>query len=137
MRSSSSFAILLVLAIAASSCGKDAATTPTAPTTTTSETFTGTININGAATHTFFTTATGTVTATLSALDPAETATIGMSMGTWNGTTCAIVLANDKAVLTAVVTGTVSTSAGSLCVRIYDVGSLLGPTAYEVQVVHP
>jgi hypothetical protein len=129
---------VFAVALAAGACGKKAATSPTTPdVATTTETFSGTIGKNGAATHSFFTTATGSVTATLTNLDPAETGTIGLSMGTWNGVTCAIVLANDKAVLTTVVTGTVSSSSGSLCVRVYDVGSITGPTDYEVTVVHP
>ena len=138
MRSFPVCAIVLTGALFSGACGSKTPTAPTVPdVVTTTETFSGSININGAATHSFFTTVTGTVTATLTVLDPAETVTIGMSMGTWNGVTCAIVLANDKAVLTSVVTGTVSTSAGSLCVRVYDVGSFVGPTNYEVQVVHP
>ncbi len=130
--------LVLVLALAATACDNKQTTLPTAPEVVkTTETFTGTIGINGAATHAFFTTGIGTLTATLTVLDPAETETIGLSMGTWNGVTCAIVLANDKAVLTSVVTGAVSTSVGSLCVRVYDTGGLVGPTNYEVQVVHP
>jgi len=138
MRSFLVCAAAMTAALVSGACSNNTPTAPTLPeVVTTSETFSGSININGAATHSFFTTVTGTVTATLTGLDPAETATIGLSMGTWNGATCAIVIANDKAVLTSVVTGTVSTSSGSLCVRVYDVGSLTGQTGYEVQVVHP
>ncbi len=88
-------------------------------------------------THAFTTTTTGTVTATLTNMAPDSTLKIGLSMGTWNGATCAIVLANDQAVRTSVVTGTVSTLAGNLCVRIYDVGGISEPTDYEVTVIHP
>jgi len=131
-------AAAMTVAMVSAGCNSNTPTTPTAPeVVTTTETFSGSININGGATHTFFTTATGTVTATLTVLDPAETGTIGLSMGTWNGVSCAIVIASDKAVLTQVVTGTVSTTAGSLCIRVYDTGSVIGPTNYEVQVVHP
>ncbi|MEO8681800.1 MAG: hypothetical protein ABI665_22330 [Vicinamibacterales bacterium] len=138
MRSLLFGASVLIGALVSSGCGSNSPTAPTAPeVVTTTETFSGSININGAATHSFFTTVTGTVTATLTGLDPAETATIGLSLGTWNGISCNIIIASDKAVLTQVVTGTVSTTAGSLCVRVYDTGSLIGPTNYEVQVVHP
>ena len=61
---------------------------------------------------------------------------VGLSLGTWNGTSCQIVLANDKATQAAVVIGTAS-SAGSLCVRVYDVGNVADPITYEIQVVHP
>ena len=46
-------------------------------------------------------------------------------------------LANDNAVVTSDVTGTVSTLAGSLCVRIYDVGALTESVAYTFTVSHP
>lgn len=137
MRSCFICAVVLTGALFASGCSDNTPTAPTQPeVVTTTETFTGTININGAATHSFFTTTVGQVNATLTVLDPADR-TISMTLGTWNGVSCAIVIANDKAVVTSVVTGTVSTSSGSLCVRVSDVGSLIGPTNYEVQVVHP
>ena len=130
--------LILPLALLAGACGDNTTTptTPTAPTLTT-ETFTGTVNINGAVTHSFAATSTGTVTATLTSMSPDSTLTIGLAMGTWNGATCAIVLANDKAVRTSVVTGTLSSVAGNLCVRIFDVGGITEPTAYEVTVIHP
>lgn len=133
-------ALLLAPLAAASSACDDALVAPrapTGPTTTTTETFSGRITVNGAATHNFYSTSTGTVTATLTDLRPESTSKIGLAMGTWNGATCAIVLANDQAVRTSVVTGTVSTVGGSLCVRIYDVGAMSEPTDYEITVVHP
>ena len=105
-------------------------------TTTVTETFSGTLTKNGAVTHTFVSGAAGTVTATLSLLSPDASTPIGLSLGTWNGATCAIVLANDKAIQTSVVTGNVS-AVGSLCARVYDVGNLSAPASYEIQIVHP
>lgn len=127
-----------MLAAFATACGDDTETptSPTAPTTYT-ETFTGTLTPNGAQTHSFASQASGTVTATLSALAPDSTVSVGLALGTWNGAVCQIVLPNDKAVVTTVVTGGVS-AIGSLCVRIADVaGTLTGPTTYEIIVVHP
>lgn len=138
MRSILMCASVMTVAMLSSACGDNTPTTPTLPdVVTTTETFTGTIGINGAATHTFLTTSIGSVTATLTVLAPAETGTIGLSMGTWNGISCHVIIATDEAALTQVVTGTVSSSAGNLCIRVYDTGSLIGPTSYEVQVVHP
>ena len=48
-----------------------------------------------------------------------------------------LVLANDNAVVTSALTGTVSTLAGSLCVRVYDVGALTEPVTYTFTVTHP
>ncbi len=130
-------ALVLPLAMFAAACEGDLANIPTTPDpVTVTETFTGTININGAATHTFFTSATGTVTATLTSLGENPPAAIGLSMGTLSGSTCSLVLTNDKAVVTSVVSGTVTTLGGSLCVRIYDVGSLTESVPYEIRVEH-
>lgn len=130
-------ALLVLATCGLAACDNTVNDTPTTPTTTvtTTETFTGTINPNGAATHSFVVTGGGTVTATLTTIAPAD-AVAGLSLGTWNGTGCQIVLANDNALLGNTVTGTVS-SLGTLCVRISDTGKLVGSTDYTVTVVHP
>ena len=78
------------------------------------------------------------MTATLTTLGPDNTLVMGMALGTWNGTTCQIVLANDTATQGTIITGGVS-SFGSLCVRAYDVGNITAaqPFTYEITVVHP
>jgi hypothetical protein len=60
---------------------------------------------------------------------------LGLALGTWSGTTCSIVLANDIAGEGAQVTGVVR-DAGTLCVRVYDVGRLRGPAEVTVEVSH-
>jgi len=118
-------------------CSKD---TPTTPTTTTPETvtdtFSGTITANGAATHSFAVKTTGSVTATLTSLSPNAELVVGFGVGTWNGSVCNVVLARDRAVQSTVIYGNVNAS-GELCVRIYDVGNVTEPTDYFVTVVHP
>jgi hypothetical protein len=113
---------------------------PTAPTPppTVTETFSGTVAQNGAVTHNFSTTTSGTVSATLTTLAPDSAQIIGMSLGTWNGTVCAIVLANDRSTQGTVITGGVS-ALGQLCVRAYDVGNITAarPFSYEITIVHP
>jgi hypothetical protein len=130
-------AMLLALALTFSGCDDDNTplTTPTPPPTTT-ETFSGMVNRNGAVTHPFSTQASGTVSATLTTLSPDSALVVGFSMGTWNGAVCQIVLANDSATQGTVVTGGAS-ALGSLCMRIYDVGNIVDPIAYEFTVVHP
>lgn len=127
--------VLATLGLAACDNTPNDTVTPTTPTTTVTETFTGTINPNGAATHSFIVSAGGTVTATLTTITP-EDSVAGLSLGTWNGVICQVVLANDNAVLGNVVTGTVS-SLGTLCVRINDTGKLTGATDYTITVVYP
>jgi len=129
--------LLPLSAIVVTACS-DSTTTSTTPTSivTTTETFTGTLTKNGAVTHQFSVTSRGTVTATLTKVDPDSTVAIGVSLGTWNGTTCQIILANDAATVGNGVLGTVS-GVGNLCLRVYDVGKLTTSESYSVDVVHP
>jgi hypothetical protein len=117
-------------------CGDDSTTnTPTGPTAVAvTETFSGTLNPNGGITHPFAVQQTGGVSTTLSAVSP-EGTTIGLSLGTWNGQTCQIILANDNAVQGNSVVGS-ATSTGTFCARVYDVGKLTGLTDYEISVTH-
>jgi hypothetical protein len=108
--------------------------TPTQPVSVT-EVFRGTIDRNGANTHPFIVSVASTVTATLKTVGPDPAVLVGFSLGTWNGTTCQITLANDQALQGAVIVGNVS-SFGNLCLRLYDVGKITEPTSYEVEVVH-
>jgi hypothetical protein len=127
------------IALSAAACDDNTDTTTTTPTstTTTTETFTGTIQKNGATTHQFSSTSRGSVTATLTSLAPDNTVKIGVSLGTWNGTSCQIILANDQTTVGSGLVGTVS-GVGNLCLRIYDAaGNLSVPTTYSIDVVHP
>jgi len=128
---------LVAVMLTAVACDEETApTTPTTPTNPTivTETFTGSVNPNGAVTHSFNTEASGTLSATLVAVSPATR--IGMSLGTWNGISCKIEIANDNAQMGVTITGSAS-ALGSFCVRIYDVGALTGNITYEVRVTHP
>ncbi len=132
--------VVLVLSLALAGAGCDpktttTPTTPTVPTAPTTESFTGTITVNGAVTFSFISLA-GYVTATIKTLTPDTDLKIGLALGTWNGVTCQVVLANDAAGQAISVTGAVA-SASALCVRIYDVGTLTQPNSFEITVVHP
>ena len=140
-RSISTLLLVAVIAAGAAGCSDDTPTIPTTPNTpgtpmTFTETFSGAINTNGAATSSFTAKTGGTVVATLTAVAPDATTTVGLSLGTWTGTACQVVIANDAAVQGAIITGTV-TSAASLCVRIYDIGKLTGNVNYTITVVRP
>jgi len=131
--------LLLPLAAAMSGCGGTINDLPTTPTPVpVTETFTGTININGAETQNVFTGATGAVIATITSLGDNPPAKIGFSMGTLATTgNCSAVITKDDAVVTTALTGTVSSLAGSLCVRVYDVGALTESVPYTFTVTHP
>ena len=134
--------LLFALATSLAGCNDDntTPTTPTTPTTTTTptvtETFSGTLNMNGGASFAFTATAGGTITVTLATLSPDATLPIGLSLGTWTGSACQIVIANDAAAQTAAVSGTV-TAAASLCARVYDTGKVTTPVDFSVTIVHP
>lgn len=125
---------LLISAIAAA-CGNGDNATPTAPTApvTVTVTFTGTLNRQGSNTHPF-TTDGGAIIATLTTVSPE--ATLGVTLGTWNGVACQTVISNDRAAQGTAVIGS-ATGSGNVCVRLYDIGAITQETSYEVTIVHP
>jgi hypothetical protein len=140
----SNTALFIVCAVLLVACGSTT-TAPTAPTPVSlTETFAGTINRNGAQTFPFVVQTAGTVTATLTALEAGDATTIGLSLGTWNGQVCQIILANDAAhallpdgTVATTVIGTAS-AVGTFCVRVYDVGQLTDatPATFSLDVTH-
>lgn len=131
-------AVVLLIAFVFAGC--DTAT-PASPTTTEvptlSESYSGTLTVNGAVTHPFVVGTPGGVTATLVAVSPDAEVPIGMSIGTFNTTTetCTAVISNDLALQGRVIVGNAQTS-GAFCVRVYDVGRLTQSADYQVQVIH-
>ena len=130
--------VLCAFVVLAACGGSD--TTPTQPTPpTTTDTFTGTITLNGAMAHQFSTANAGTVTARLTTVSPDATKVIGFQMGIWTAatSTCSAVLSNDVAIQGAILTASAAT-AGTYCIRMYDVGNLAAASVtYTVTVVHP
>lgn len=131
-------ALVLAAAIAAAGCDNTVSNTPTGPPQTTTDTFTGTINVNGGATHTFNVAVAGSVTATLTTVSPDATVQVGFLIGTWNAVTasCQQSIAKDDAVQGVILSGNAS-GPGTLCTRIYDTGKLTGAINYTITVVHP
>ena len=131
-------ALALLVAVAAAGCSGEINNLPTTPDPViVTDTFIGTLTVNGAQTHNVFTGATGVVTATITSLGENVPEKVGFSMGTLAGATCSVVLHNDSAVVTSNLLGTVASLNGSLCIRLYDVGSLTGPVDYTITVTHP
>lgn len=135
--------VILLLALATSLAGcNDSTTSPSTTTTTvpaastTTETFSATLHLNGSEVFNFTATTGGTVVITLTAI-PDGTPPVGVSLGTWTGTACQVVIDNANAAKAAVVTGTV-TSAASLCARVYDAhGTIATPADFTITVGHP
>jgi ABC-type Fe3+-hydroxamate transport system substrate-binding protein len=131
-------ALLLAVAILAmGACSNSALTTiPTTTVCPCTDGFSGTLSTNGAFTHTFTTTTLGSVTAGIVALAPNSAQIVGFGLGVWNGASCTVASSTDIATTGSTITLNAS-SAGTLCVRLYDVGFITTPVLYQLQVVHP
>jgi hypothetical protein len=134
-------AIVLALVLGQAACSDDI--NPSNPITPTpdpvTETFTGTLTLNGAITHQFSAARSGTVRVSIVSLVPDSAVTLGLSLGTWNGTagTCQTVISNDTATQGSAIIGAAERE-GRLCVRLYDAaGTLPQPTDYELTVERP
>ncbi len=130
--------LLFPLLIATTSIGCGSSNnTPTAPTETPVQitvSFSDTLNVNGARTHQFTVDRAGTVTAQVKALSD-QAATLGVSLGTFNGSACTIIISKTDAVLNSTVTGTAQSS-GNFCVWVNDVGKLTAGIDYTLDVTH-
>jgi hypothetical protein len=131
-------AVVLAFALVQTACSESInPSLPSDPGNPVTETFTGRLTLNGADTRPFSVARSGSVTAAIASLAPDATVTIGLSLGTWNGTACSTVIANDSATLGTSVIGAADRE-GRLCVRVYDAdGNLPQPTDFELTVVHP
>ena len=135
--------LLTALAALAAACGSSNSSLPTTPTTlptVLTETFSGVLNKNAAFTHPFVVGDAGDVSVFLIAsADPRNpdnnAIPLGVSLGTWNGASCAVVIANDNITPGSSITGR-ATAAGNLCVRVYDVGFVAGADSYELLIDH-
>ena len=131
------FAIALLACLAAA-CDDDITTTPITPTLPKTETFTGVVTQNGATTHNFEVAGGGSVTALLKTIGTDNTLVVSFALGTWTGSACSVVLANDGATGGAILNGTM-TGIGTLCTRVSDVGNVASgaQVPYTIEVVHP
>lgn len=133
-------AVILAIAIGHVACSEDInPAVPSEPSNPVTETFTGTLTLNGADTHAFSAARSGAIRATIASLAPDSTVKIGLSLGTWNGTaeTCATVISNDNATVGTAIVGAADRE-GRLCVRVYDAtGTLPQATDYELTVIRP
>lgn len=134
------FATALAATLLVTACSTDPFATlptePAVPPVVIIHTFEGQLTVNGAASHPFVVTRAGSLSATLTAIEP-ESAVISVSLGTWNtgSNVCQVILANDAAPGGAVIVGTAAV-AGNFCVRVLDVGKLTGPAGYSLTVQH-
>ena len=125
----------MLCATLAAGCGDDDTPTgPSDPPVAVTETFSGTLTLNGGTTHRFDVQRAGEASAQLTALVPAD-AVVGLSIGPLSGQGCTAAVANDAATSGSRIIG--NASVGSFCVRIFDSGGrLTAPVDYTVTVTH-
>ena len=120
----------------AAGCSDDPVAAPVDPPVEVTETFTGTLELHGAAMHTFFTDKGPAQTvATLESLSPDPAAKVSFMFGTWNGQYCQVIFVKDDATTSTNFIGSAS-AVGSFCVRVADIGRLTAPTDYSITVTH-
>jgi hypothetical protein len=132
--------VVAATAVALSGCDSSATTSPTSPSaSTTTESFSGSLAQSGSAAHSFTVAAKGTVTVSLTAVSPLTTMSLGVALGTWDGTTCGTSVAENKDARSGstALTGTAAT--GNYCVRVFDSGNIPSDwsVSYSIDVVHP
>jgi hypothetical protein len=131
-------AFALVIAAASGGCNllNDSSSPSTPSPATSTETFGGTVGVQGSSRSTFNVAQQGTVTVTLSSLSPSVA--MGLGIGTPNGTTaCAMTSSTTSALAGSTPQLTVTEPPGSYCVSVYDVGNVTGTVTYSVMVAHP
>ena len=128
----------VALSVAASACGSSSSPSTTAPTPTLTESFSGTVNVGSSDFHTFSASQNGQVAVTLMTAGPPATITVGLAIGTPNGSACAP-LAGASISTTAGASPQLNgdVSGGTLCVLVYDVGNETAPITYTLTVTHP
>lgn len=128
---------LVALLLTATACGDDS-NNPITPDLTpdVTESFQGVLTLNGTTVHPFTVIGPSQMQAQLVSLTPNPEKIIGMSLGTWNGSICQIVLDNPATKQGDVVVGaTQLVGSGDFCLRVYDANGSIDPAQFYVVLV--
>jgi hypothetical protein len=107
---------------------------PTPATPTTPEVFSDTLLVLGANTHSFSVATIGGLKVSLTSLVPG--AAVGLGVGTFGVGTCTIIDRIEAVAGASIqLSGTV-TVPGTYCVEVFDLGNLVEPVAYTINVLH-
>jgi hypothetical protein len=134
---------VLLAATLAAAAGCGSSSTPTTPTATapatTTDSFSGSIGQAGSDNHVFAVAANGTVTITLTSVQPLSTMSLGVAVATSDGTNCLTQISQNTDARTGGVALKGTATTGSYCVRVFDSGNVPVNTAvtYGVDVLHP
>lgn len=133
-------AVLLVALVAL--CGSGCSTlsnlfSSTSPSsTTTTEAFAGSIIVGGSSFFTFTVVNPGTVNVDLTTLG--ANTPVGIGIGTPNGTaSCTLASTSQSTLAGGTPQLSVSETAGTFCVEVFDPGTLTAATTFAVTVNHP
>jgi hypothetical protein len=108
--------------------------TPTPAVPTLTDTFSDTLLQRGANTHQFIVTAIGGVKVTLTSVEPG--AVVGLGIGTPSFGSCSVADKVETVAGAAVQLSGTATIPGLFCVTIFDIGNLVEPAAYTINVLH-
>jgi len=109
-------------------------TTPTPAVPTRTDTFSDTLLQLGANTHSFTVIEYGGVKVTLNSLEPG--AVVGLGIGTPSFGSCSVADKVETVAGAAVQLSGTATIPGLFCVTIFDIGNLVEPAAYTINVRH-
>lgn len=130
------FWLLLAVGLATPACAGNPLSPSDLALLTLTDTFSGAVAVGATAVHPFVGRAAGTVALTLSAVGPDSATLLGLGLGSWDGTACAVQISTTQARVGEVYQATIS-AAGNFCVSVADAGALLAEATYTVQVTHP
>jgi len=134
--------LLLALCLAATcaGCGDDTPTSPTSALTLTTESFTGTLTVNGQRFYAFNAPSGSAVSVLLANLRTADTpalpsTAVGLGVGIPAGTGCAVA---NSVVTTPALTSQfqASVDSGIHCVAIFDTGALTEAVSFAIRFSH-
>jgi hypothetical protein len=128
--------IVLGAAMAMAGCADPVApSTPTPAAPTVIDTFSDTLLVLGSNLHPFNVTTLGGVKVSLTSLAPS--AAVGLGVGTPNGIGGCTLLDHVETVASpSILLSGTATVPGGYCVMIYDLGNLVEPTVYTINVLH-
>jgi hypothetical protein len=128
------WAVLGVALLSAGCADPTAPTTPTPALPTIQETFSDTLLVAGANTHSFSVTAVGGVKVTVDSVVPG--AVVGIGIGTPSLGSCSVIDRLETVGGPSVVLSGTATIPGLYCVTIFDLGNLVEPAVYVINVLH-
>jgi len=111
-----------------------APTTPTPAVPTVTDTFSDTLLVLGSNTHQFTVATVGGVKVSLTSVDPG--AIVGLGVGTPSLGSCSVIDHIEAVAGKDVKLSGTATVPGSYCVVIYDIGNLVEPAVYSIDVLH-